>query len=397
MSSIIPKKIGIDARFYGRAGPGRYTKNIVQHLEKVDEINKYSIFLTKEGFNLYEPQNKNFQKVLADIPWYSFKEQTLFLVRVLQEGLDLYYVPHFNIPILYPKKLVTAIPDMIMHTYSTEKGTTLPKPYFRFKKIVYKLVFWWAVFRSDKVIVPSKTVMKDFVETIKSIPESKYVLAYEGVDPDFIEMSKEVNDSYIEQVLEKYGITSPYILHVGSMYEHKNIDTIIDMYKVLKEKYKFSGKLVLVSKKDKFSERIQNRIVSEELEEDVILPAFVVESDEIIVVRDKELIALRKRAELYVMAALKEGFSLTALEGMTLGLPAILSDIDCHREVYESSVIYFNPYDPNDMAEKANKMLTDTKLREEYVKRGYEQVNKYDWIHAAKVTLGIFDDVLKRA
>ncbi len=42
------RRIGIDARFYGKAGPGRYTKTIIQHLEKVDKENEYLIFLTKD-------------------------------------------------------------------------------------------------------------------------------------------------------------------------------------------------------------------------------------------------------------------------------------------------------------------------------------------------------------
>ena len=36
--------IGIDARFYGEAGPGRYAKAVVQHLEIVDKKNKYKIW-----------------------------------------------------------------------------------------------------------------------------------------------------------------------------------------------------------------------------------------------------------------------------------------------------------------------------------------------------------------
>ena len=37
-------RIGIDARFYGKAGPGRYAKNIIKHLEKIDQKNKYFSF-----------------------------------------------------------------------------------------------------------------------------------------------------------------------------------------------------------------------------------------------------------------------------------------------------------------------------------------------------------------
>ena len=384
-------KIGIDARFYGIAGPGRYTKNIIQHLEKVDKSNNYSVFLCGDNFDSYKPRNKNFKKVLADYKWYSFQEQTGFLVSVLKQKLDLFYVPHFNIPIFYPKKIVTAIPDMTMHTYSTEKGTTLPLWYFNIKKIMYRAVFWWAVLRSYKVVVPSKTVMSEFLEHFKGFDKSKYTLAYEGVDPDFI---KKVSSH--EKVLKKYGIERKFILSVGSMYEHKNVDGLVSMYEVLKEKYGYEGQLVLVSKKDKFSERMLRRVKERGLEDDVLLLAFrVPESKSDIVVTDEEIIALRSQAEVYVMAAFKEGFSLTALEGMAVGLPATLSDIECHREVYADSVVYFDPNNHEEMAFKVNELLINPKLKDEYIKKGYKQVEKYDWMKTAQITLEVFKEAFE--
>ena len=383
-------KIGIDARFYGKAGPGRYTKNIIQHLEKVDSENEYIIFLRKDGFDAYQPANPRFTKVLADYSWYSFEEQTTFLLAILRQKLDLYYVPHFNIPALYPGKIVTAIPDMTMHTFSTEKGTTLPLWYFRIKKIVYRVVFWWAVHRSFRVIVPSKTVIKEFLEHL-NFKKDKYVLAYEGVDPDLLGKVDQP-----EKVLEKYGIKKDFILSVGSMYEHKNVSGLIDMFKILRSEYGFKGQLVLASKRDKFSERIYDRVVAEGLEKDIRVLAFLdqnVESD--IVVSDEELGALRSKATLYTMAAFKEGFSLTALEGMALGLPAALSDIDCHREVYENSVVFYNPEDPEDMAWTVNELLTDDGMIEDYKRRGYAQVKKYDWLKTAQITLDVFNQALK--
>jgi len=386
-------KIGIDARFFGKAGPGRYTKNIIEHLEKVDQVNEYAIFLTKEGFNAYHPKNKNFKKVLADYMWYSFSEQTLFLLKILKQGLDIYYVPHFNIPFLYFKKIVTAIPDMTMHTYSTEKGTTLPLWYFKFKKVVYKLVFWWAVFRSYKVIVPSKTVLDEFIKHIKGISKDKYVLAYEGVDPDF----KKIH-SNPEQVIKKYGIGNKFILSVGSMYEHKNVEGLIEMYKILKQKYGYDGQLVLASKKDKFTESIFNKVKKEGLEKDILVLAFR-DPDAVsdIVVSDNEIIALRMKAQAYVMAAFKEGFSLTALEGMAVGLPAALSDIECHREVYGDSVLFFDPYKPEDIADKVNMLITNQKIRKDYIQRGYRQIKVYDWRKTAQITLDVFNQAFKKS
>lgn len=380
-------KIGVDARFYGEAGPGRYTKSIIEHLEKVDHENEYIIFLNSNGLKQYQPKNPNFTKIEANYPWYSFAEQTGFLLKVLSQNLDLYYVPHFNIPILYPKKIVTAIPDMTMHTYSTEKGTTLPLWYFKIKILVYRLVFWWAVFRSKKVIVPSQTVMNDFLKHL-NFKKNKYVLAYEGVDPDLFGSPKNVNET-----LKKYGITKNFILTVGSMYEHKNTQGMIEAYKILKEKYGYTGQYVLASKRDKFSKKIFEKIKEEDLDNDVLVLAYKIDSDNKIVVSDQEIINLYSKADLYMFAPFAEGFSLTALEGMAQGLPAVLSNIDCHQEVYDDSVLFVNPYNPKEIAEKANELLKNPKLKEDYIKRGSAQIKKYDWLKTAQITLDVFKSV----
>ncbi|MFC1722137.1 glycosyltransferase family 4 protein [Patescibacteria group bacterium] len=385
-------KIGIDARFYGIVGPGRYTKSVIQHLEKVDSENEYVIFLEKEGFKNYHPKSKNFKKVLANYSWYSFEEQTSFLLTVVRQKLDLYYVPHFNIPVLYPGKIVTAIPDMTMHKHSTRFSTTLPQWYFFIKKFVYKLVFWWAVCRSYKVIVPSETVIKEFLTYLK-FPKEKYVLAYEGVDPDY---TKPHSDP--EKVLKKYNIEGDFILYVGSMYAHKNVPNMLEMYKELREKYNFKAKFVLVSKKDLFSQEIFDKVKNENIE-GIVMPAFQdssIPNERKIVITDEEVTALRQKAKVYVIAALTEGFSLTAMEGMVHGLPAVISDIDCHREVYGDSALYFDPEDPSDMAAKVNEMFTNSNLRDAYIKKGYKLLKKYDWIKTAKITLGVFKNAVKK-
>ena len=384
-------KIGIDARFYGKAGPGRYAKNILQELENVDKENQYIIFMNQEGYDSYHPRNPNFKKYLANNTWYSFDEQIRYFLKVLWQNLDLYYVPHFNIPILYPKKIVTAIPDMTMHTFSTESATTLPKPYFLLKKLVYRFVFWWALFRSTKVIVPSEAVRKEFIQTFKKFPPSKFVLAPEGVDPDLTRLN--ANPEY---VLKKYGIEKPYILHVGSMYVHKNVDGVVEMFKILRNKYGYKGKLVLVSKIDKFSKRMNEKIEKEGLVGHVILPAFKVSNpNSDIVVSDDEVSALRTQAQAYVFASFAEGFSLTALESMIYDLPCAISRIPVHEEVHGDSVLYFDPYDPQDMAKVVNELLTNEGLRKELIKKGHEQVKKYNWRNTAEVTLSVFNNVLK--
>jgi len=377
------KTIGIDARFWEIAGPGRYVKNIVEQLEVLDTKNRYLVFLSKNHYHSYVPKNPNFQKVVADYKWYSFDEQIRFLIKLLACRLDLLYVPHFNVPVLYPGKLVTAIADIIMHTYSTEAGTTLPKPYFKLKKWVYSLVVSWVIFRAIKVIVPSNVTRQDILKTFPWVKNTKLLLAYEGVDGGV------ARETTSDTVLKKFHIAGPFILYVGSMYKHKNVEGLVKTFKILKDKFGFTGQLVFVGKKDKFSESIFQNVLELGLSKDILMPGL---TD---YVTDSELAALRKKSLLYVFPSFMEGFSLTPLEALAVGLPCAISDIPCHREVYKDAVLYFNPYNGDDMARKINIGLTDVALRQTLVKRGYGLVPEYKWENTARATLAVFDAILK--
>ena len=379
------KTIGIDARFWGEAGPGRYTKALIQHLEKVDNKNKYIIFLREKGFDSYKPKNPNFKKVLAHYKWYSFEEQIPYLFKILKHNLDLYYVPHFNIPILYPRKLVTAIPDIIMHTFSTNRATTHPGLKFQLKKWAYHLVMWVAVRRSEKIIVPTKVVKESFLEYYPFLKPEKIVIAPEGIDPDF---AKDTSEEFEKKALEKYGIGERFLLYVSSMYRHKNVPKLIDAFEKLKTGHDYPGQLVLVGKKDYFSEQIGEYVKKKGMEDSVLLPGLQT------YVEDQEVTTLRKNAEAYVFPSLQEGFSLTPLEGMIWGLPAVISDIPCHKEVYGDSVVYFDPESVEDMVEKIAKVLEDKKLRETLVQKGHKRVEMYDWRKTAEITHEVFKNCL---
>jgi glycosyltransferase involved in cell wall biosynthesis len=377
-------KIGIDARFYGEAGPGRYAKNIVEHLEQIDQKNEYFIFLRPKGFSSYKINNQNFKKVVADYKWYSWSEQLGFLFLLIKAGIDLLYVPHFNIPVLFPGKLVTAIPDITMHTYSTDRGTTLFKPYFLFKKMVYRFVVWWAVRRSIKVIVPSNDVKRDFLRVFPKVDEDKYVLAYEGLDPAFAKA-----DINVQEVLNKYSIKQPFLLYISSMYEHKNVRRLLDSFKLLVSKHNFKGQLVLVGKVDKYSTEIFELIKKEKLLGSIIMPGMKS------YVSDEETVALRRAAVAYIFPSLKEGFSLTPLEAQYFKLPCAISDIPCHREIYGDSVVYFDPLSVENIAEKIDSVITDDSLRSSLIKKGLENIEKYTWNSTASTTLKVFNDALK--
>ena len=63
--------------------------------------------------------------------------------------------------------------------------------------------------------------------------------------------------------------------------------------------------------------------------------------------------------DLYVMSSLYEGFSLSVLEAMALGMPMLLSDIPSFKEQCEDTAIYFSADDPADFVTKLNDLKND--------------------------------------
>ena len=240
----------------------------------------------------------------------------------------------------------------------------------------------WAVIRSKRVLVPSNDVLNDFLKAFPFISRSKYIVAYEGVDPSYENVTPDP-----DEVLRKYRVKKPFLLYVSSMYEHKNVSGLIEMFKILISRFGYRGQMVLIGKRDRFSTEVHKRIISEDLSGRILMPGMDT------YVTDPEVASFRAEADAYVFPSFKEGFSLTPLEAMSVGLVCVISDIPCHREIYGDSVLYFNPADPNDIAKKVNLVITNRDLRESLIKKGYERVKKYDWMETAKITLDVFENV----
>lgn len=172
-------KILIDARLFGpsHTGNGRYTKELIENLAKIDLINEYIVLLRKETFDKVNLSD-NFKKVLADFKHYSFEEQFKLPFLILKYKPGLVHFPHFNVPIFYFGKFVVTIHDMTMHKYKNGSATTRKFPIREVWRLGYYVAFIKAIFGSVKIIVPSQTVKNELINYYQINPE-KIEITYE--------------------------------------------------------------------------------------------------------------------------------------------------------------------------------------------------------------------------
>ncbi len=375
-------RIGIDARFYGSLGKGlgRYTQKLIENLEKIsaqggDAQDEYFIFLRAENFNEYHPKNKNFQKVKADYRWYTLSEQ-INMPRILNKyKLDLVHFPHFNVPLLYRKKFIITIHDLILIHFPTIRGTTLNPVFYWLKFLAYKVVIKSAIKRAKKIIAVSKFTKGDILKNY-NVPNSKISVTYEACE-DFCAFSPENS----EDILKRYAIIKPYILYVGNAYPHKNLEALVLAFAEI-TKIEKKLKLVLVGREDYFYQRIKKLVNGKNIK-NVVFSGHV---------PDNDLDTIYRHSRLYVFPSLYEGFGLPPLEAMAKGVPIISSDHPCMKEVLGDSAHFFNSRKTEEIKQAVIKVLGNTPLQEELAAKGYEQIKKYSWKEMARRTLEIYNN-----
>ena len=377
-------KIIIDARMYGleHTGIGRYIINLINQIDKIsfqsEDKNEYIILLRKKYFDSLVFKNKNIKKVLADYSHYSFKEQFLLPFQLFLLKPNVVHFPHFNVPFLWFGKYVVTIHDLIKHQSRGIKTTTHNPFIYWLKHIFYLFIVYSAVKRAKKVITPSKWWKNELIK-IYNLTQDKVVVTYEGVDDKF-KFKKESSSN----VLEKFKIKKPFVIYTGSLYPHKNADRLLGAIIRINREKKIKLNLVLVCARNFFLKRFEKKVKDKKAESLVKLVGFV---------DDKDLVALYREAEAFVFPSLLEGFGLTGLEAMSLGLPTICSSASCLPEVYGQAVAYFDPLDINDMVEKIIQVVSDDDFKKCLTKAGFEKVKEYSWQKMAKETLMIYKSV----
>lgn len=376
-------KIGIDCRLWSETGVGRYTRNLISNLVRLDKKNKYVLFAKLEDEKEIRSiiHNSKFIIQTADIRWHTIAEQIRLPKIFNEQNLDLMHFPYFSVPIFYNKPFVITIHDLIVNRFRTGRASTLPLPLYFAKRFGYHLVLSNAVRRARKIIVPSNAVRDDLMRTYPNIDPSKVKVTYEGRFEDKFKIQK----SKVKTEIQNSKIVEGrYLLRVGNFYPHKNVEGLLLAFRdFLYDNYENNDiKLVLVGKRDYFLNRIKNQIKKLNIETNII---FLENAT------DEDLISLYSNAATVIVPSFEEGFSLTAVEAMSVGSVVIVSDIPVHREICSNAAIYCNPFDTNDIKQKitfACSLIEDS--RKELIDQAKKQAKKFSWKKMAGQTLSIY-------
>ena len=363
--------IGIDTRFWNQTGVGRYLKNLCKNLHEIDNKNGYILFIQSEDREDIEKiiTNKNWKIVIVDIPWHTLAEQIQFPKVLDSYSCDVVHFPYFSVPVRYKGKFIVTIHDLIIHHFSTGKASTLPYPAYFLKRQAYKYIIQKAAEKADRIIAVSNATKNEIIDKLH-IDHTKISVSYEGVDPALA-------------VGKSKASPEKFLLYVGNMYPHKNIDRLIDAIARLNLKGT-DLKLYCVGKSDFFQKRYKDLVLQKKLQNTII---FLENID------DKNLADLYTNAVATIMPSLMEGFGLPLLEAMSAECITIASDIPSLKEVCLDIPIYVDPYSSESIAEGIEKaLLLDSDEKKNLQKKGRARSELFSWRKMAEETLSVYEN-----
>jgi glycosyltransferase involved in cell wall biosynthesis len=364
--------IVIDARLYGpkHTGIGRYTKNLLIALSKLRSFKRYKFTLI-----IYKNLETEVKKDLGDkynyvttnIRHYSIREQLFLPLIIYRLHPILVHFTHFNKPLFYFGKSVVTIHDLIKHFFKGPLNTTRNITIYWIKHFFYMILTNLTI-KNNVLIVPSN-FWRDYIIKNFQVSPNQITTTHEAVDPTFLEKIDK---------LDKLHTKKPknYIIYTGNLYPHKNIDIIIKALKNIP-----NLKLKIICARNSFTKRIEKIIKKYQIKDQVEFLGYI---------PDTEFKKIYNQALALVHPSFMEGFSLTGLEAMALDCPVISSDSSCLPEIYQKSVLYFDPKNPNELITQIEKLQGNQKLRQKLIELGHKQVAKYSWAQTAKLTLNVY-------
>lgn len=368
-------RIGIDARLvhYTKAGIAQYIFHLVRELAALDSSNEYLVLQHRKD----KPplvQRPNFRRRTLWTPSHHRLEQRALPFEIGRMNLDLLHSPDFIPPFRRNCLSVITVHDLAFLLF----------PGFMTRESAnYYGQIDMAVRNTDHIIAVSQSTADD-IQRLLGVSESRISVIYEAADPLFRPVE---NPEAIAAVRARYGVPEEFVMFVGTIEPRKNLPTLFEAFRLLRDRYSSSAKLVVVGKLGWLVDESLTAVDRLGLREDVL---FVQQ------VPPEDLLHLYNSARALVMPSFYEGFGLPALEAMACGTPVIVSNVSSLPEVVGDAGILISPENPESIAVALWRVLSDARLRDEMRAKGLSRAACFSWEKAAQQTLDVYHEVMSQ-
>lgn len=367
-------RIAIDARKLHDFGIGTYIRNLVTELAALDRDTAYVLLTRRDDLGSAAAAGPNFAARVETCRPYSIAEQWRIPQAVAQVSADLLHEPHYVLPVLTRCKTVVTIHDCIHLRFPQY----LPG---RTAAVYAHTMIRLAARKANRILTVSDASKKDILH-YTGVAEDKVVVIQNGLDARFATAPTEEE---IDRVQQRFQLTHPFVLYVGNIKPHKNIERLIAAFASMRDDGPADLKLVVVGDETSRHPGLRQAVHRHRLDKHVRFFGFQPAAT---------LVVFYRLARAFVFPSLYEGFGLPPLEAMANGAPVVTSNVSSMPEVTGDAAVLVDPYDVASIADGLRRAVTDEALRQDLIVRGRARAGQFSWARAAAETLQVYRDVL---
>lgn len=367
-------RIAIDARKLRDFGIGTYIRNLIEQLAQIDRDTEYVLLLAPADLEFVAGLGPNFRAVVETAPPYSLAEQIRVPLAMARERIHLLHEPHYVLPPATRCRRVVTIHDCIHLMFPQYLPNRLAPLYAR-------AAMWTATRQADRIVTVSEASRRDIVRLCGVAPERIEVI-YNALDRRF---SDPPDEAHIDRVRQRYQLDRPFLLYVGNIKPHKNLERLIVAFALARAAGPDDLRLIVIGDELSRYPVLRQTVHRHQLDKHVRFLGFQPAST---------LIAFYRLAHAFVFPSLYEGFGLPPLEAMACGTPVVTSNVSSLPEVAGDAALLVDPYDVEAIADGIRRIVHDEALRRELTTRGLERVRRFSWEAAARRTHAIYMAVL---
>ena len=352
------------------AGPERYAAELIRHLAKLDQKNKYVLYFRTKPLPWFYQLPPNFS--IKVIPFPKFWTQIRISWEMLWHPVDVLLILAATLPLIHGKKSISTIHDI---AYELFDGI-----YTGFMEKYQKFSSRYAAKHATKLLTVSQATKDDLVRVYYTDP-NKITVTPLGLAEGF----RPMNYEEVQPTLDKYNLTyQKYILFLGTIQPRKNIPKLVEAYEKIKKENHIEEKLIIAGGRGWLWEPILKKVKTSGLDGSVKYLDYIPKED---------LPKLLAGAKLHTLPAQYEGFGIPALEAMASGVPTVVSNLSSLPEVVGEAGRLVDPNSADSIAEGLLEVLTDNNLRQQMIGKGLEQAKKFTWENCAKRTLEVIESL----
>ncbi|MEP7197191.1 MAG: glycosyltransferase family 1 protein [Saprospiraceae bacterium] len=340
--------------FYNNTGLGNYSRWLVE--EYSAQYPSDELFLLKPGSKESKHDLQFSTPRFNTISYSNFlgiPRMLSLLNKVPADGI--FHGLSAEIPMLTKKikKVIVTIHDIIF--------LYRPNDYAFIDRNIYIQKLKYALKNADNIIAISETTAQDIINYF-GIDENKIKVIYQNCNKIFYNRLSVVE---IEQSKIKFNLPIDYLICVSSFNERKNLQSIVEAYRLLTPSQRVP--LVFVGsgnlKKD-----VSNLVAKYDLAKYFIFLDYV---------EPKDLPALYQGSMALIYPSLMEGFGIPALEAMASGIPILGHQHTAVEEAAGEAGLFVDCTNSEVFAGAIQNLQTKASLREKFKNASLVQLEKY--------------------